>query len=373
MSHTAAASDERLPGEGIHPFALDDFSDWSTEDLLAGLRRYGVDTDAERFRAQALAAGGPEEFGTACNAVADEHHPNVYSDFPWMAAWVLWYRLAPDDLTATGVRADLENALAWDPGSNQASFGAPVVSYWEAAQRLGRLLQQTPPHSRRDCFSHVDADGMYVHEEVLLDRFVVWAQECPTESLALLDLLEEATASPRFRLPRPLALAALGREAEARAAMTEALQENDAPFYGHMCAGAFEEALGNEAAAWDYWKSALECAAEDWEWEECERRLKPLAERTGRAADWEALRVANPPPKAVQEAEEKAQAAQQRAAAEAQRREPGLVRSQPPAFDALTQPKILPAQVRRLGRNDPCPCGSGKKYKICCLKSGKFK
>jgi uncharacterized protein YecA (UPF0149 family) len=22
---------------------------------------------------------------------------------------------------------------------------------------------------------------------------------------------------------------------------------------------------------------------------------------------------------------------------------------------------------RKLGRNDPCPCGSGKKYKKCCL------
>ena len=26
----------------------------------------------------------------------------------------------------------------------------------------------------------------------------------------------------------------------------------------------------------------------------------------------------------------------------------------------------------KLGRNDPCPCGSGKRYKRCCLKSGKF-
>ena len=23
---------------------------------------------------------------------------------------------------------------------------------------------------------------------------------------------------------------------------------------------------------------------------------------------------------------------------------------------------------RKVGRNDPCPCGSGKKYKKCCLK-----
>lgn len=25
-----------------------------------------------------------------------------------------------------------------------------------------------------------------------------------------------------------------------------------------------------------------------------------------------------------------------------------------------------------IGRNDKCPCGSGKKYKNCCLQSGKY-
>ena len=29
------------------------------------------------------------------------------------------------------------------------------------------------------------------------------------------------------------------------------------------------------------------------------------------------------------------------------------------------QPKVNPHS--RLGRNDPCHCGSGKKYKKCCL------
>ena len=24
----------------------------------------------------------------------------------------------------------------------------------------------------------------------------------------------------------------------------------------------------------------------------------------------------------------------------------------------------------RIGRNDPCPCGSGKKYKQCCMRQG---
>ena len=25
-------------------------------------------------------------------------------------------------------------------------------------------------------------------------------------------------------------------------------------------------------------------------------------------------------------------------------------------------------QKQKIGRNDPCPCGSGKKYKKCCLR-----
>lgn len=34
-----------------------------------------------------------------------------------------------------------------------------------------------------------------------------------------------------------------------------------------------------------------------------------------------------------------------------------------------------PQQVRKfkkIGRNDPCPCGSGKKYKNCCIGSGEY-
>lgn len=34
-----------------------------------------------------------------------------------------------------------------------------------------------------------------------------------------------------------------------------------------------------------------------------------------------------------------------------------------------TRPIVKDYHVRR---NDPCPCGSGKKYKKCCLESGKY-
>lgn len=34
--------------------------------------------------------------------------------------------------------------------------------------------------------------------------------------------------------------------------------------------------------------------------------------------------------------------------------------------------KPLVRDYKKIGRNDPCPCGSGKKYKNCCLESGEF-
>ena len=30
--------------------------------------------------------------------------------------------------------------------------------------------------------------------------------------------------------------------------------------------------------------------------------------------------------------------------------------------------KKKPKRTKKVGRNDPCPCGSGKKYKQCCGK-----
>jgi len=34
--------------------------------------------------------------------------------------------------------------------------------------------------------------------------------------------------------------------------------------------------------------------------------------------------------------------------------------------DGQINPKSKPIRVEKMGRNEPCPCGSGKKYKKCC-------
>ena len=36
--------------------------------------------------------------------------------------------------------------------------------------------------------------------------------------------------------------------------------------------------------------------------------------------------------------------------------------------DRLLNPSVPKIAEKKIGRNDPCPCGSGKKYKKCCGK-----
>ena len=36
------------------------------------------------------------------------------------------------------------------------------------------------------------------------------------------------------------------------------------------------------------------------------------------------------------------------------------------ALAAAKKPEPIKRDLPKVGRNDPCPCGSGKKYKKCC-------
>ncbi len=46
-----------------------------------------------------------------------------------------------------------------------------------------------------------------------------------------------------------------------------------------------------------------------------------------------------------------------------------FVRALHPAFEQVAggKPQPIERPGSRIGRNDPCPCGSGKKYKKCCM------
>ncbi len=57
-----------------------------------------------------------------------------------------------------------------------------------------------------------------------------------------------------------------------------------------------------------------------------------------------------------------------------QHRQTDIGREQQEAIDRSGKTDFQVEQVRntsKVGRNDPCPCGSGKKYKVCCLRNQK--
>lgn len=43
-----------------------------------------------------------------------------------------------------------------------------------------------------------------------------------------------------------------------------------------------------------------------------------------------------------------------------------------PTYAARVSKRTLSRDYAKTGRNEPCPCGSGKKYKNCCLRSGRY-
>jgi preprotein translocase subunit SecA len=45
----------------------------------------------------------------------------------------------------------------------------------------------------------------------------------------------------------------------------------------------------------------------------------------------------------------------------------GQMPNQAPKPEEPRKPETVRRQTPKVGRNDPCPCGSGKKYKNCCM------
>ena len=50
-------------------------------------------------------------------------------------------------------------------------------------------------------------------------------------------------------------------------------------------------------------------------------------------------------------------------------REPARAMLPEPSLDEVLSARQQPRQPVQVGRNDPCPCGSGRKFKACCGKA----
>jgi uncharacterized protein YchJ len=71
---------------------------------------------------------------------------------------------------------------------------------------------------------------------------------------------------------------------------------------------------------------------------------------------------------AAQEAEQRAKAEQRRTEQRHAASQPAPSMPEPSSYSPPAQPQTFVRSGPKVGRNDPCPCGSGRKYKHCCMK-----
>jgi len=272
-------------------------------------------------------------------------------DFAWRACGVLWQRLLPDRPTVEHFDAELDEKLGELLETKDEERDKEVVKL--SLEILGliksRFISETPEgYKLKDGFyqRYQEEDMIYELDSVAKDMlFNLHNERRHEERIEWAEVLYEAFRDDDFLQHKADSFIALGEEEEGERTYQEILERNPENFWYHVHAGdAFSIPQRKDPKqARKYYLQALEIAKAQTGSNEalenleiaCERLLN-LAEGTGNKSETSYYR----------------------------KELSGLRGSSLPVSSSLLEPRS-PAK-QKVGRNDPCPCGSGKKYKKCC-------
>lgn len=236
----------------------------------------------------------------------------------------------------TKVAAHSEGSAPGEDASLPALTDEQLLQQYELAKEVVRS-------------ANGDIDVVHLVVEHAIDENVVgWLFQLP-DTLADAELYDAAVdlaemlhaAEPTVGMDHsiPAYLLAGGRVEQADAALVTPLAEDPDNADLLELKAEIERAKGNSQAAIDHYRAALEWCGSDLE--QRAEIMAPLCELLEASANPEAV-------------------------LELQRRELELIDS----LRRRYEPSLSAGTVRRerpkVGRNDPCTCGSGKKYKKCC-------
>lgn len=268
-----------------------------------------------------------------------------------MACGVLWQRLLPDRPTVEHFDAELDEKLVKLLETKDEERGQEVVKL--SLEVLGliksRFISETPEgYKLKDGFfqRYQEDDMLYELDSVAKDMlFNLHNERWHEERIEWAEVFYEVFRDDDFLQHKADSFMAVGREEEGERTYQEILERNPENFWYHIHAGdAFSIPQKKDPEqARKYYLEALEIAkAQTGSNEALENlevayeRLLDLAEGTGNKSETSRYR------------EELSR----------------LRGSSLPVSSSLLEPRS-PAK-QKVGRNDPCPCGSGKKYKKCC-------
>jgi tetratricopeptide (TPR) repeat protein len=289
---------------------------------------------------------------------------NTIAEFRWTKMFSIghtcaWYlRLGNDDAKAligcAGQVAQLCPELVADrleavldaagPPAGSPDAGS-LREQVEAAKALTDYLDRFPERERNARFEEIRECSTYSLDSWLVELLLDAGQDYPDEITRVADVMSSFRDAATSQADLALALACAGRRQEA----TERARANVARYPGdawaQIHAGDVYDQLKDDEEALAMFVCALDLAADLEEWDVAAERVNSVLGRTGREDAWAGVARRHPRSRA------------------------GLLRrsaAEPAPSPTPAAPKLLLAPGRKIGRNEPCPCGSGKKYKKCC-------
>jgi tetratricopeptide (TPR) repeat protein len=344
------SKNKRMP---TNQFALpvwyvEGLSDWPTEEIFERLRREGLPLDEITFVADAASYPDPGEMADRWESRVDRD-PGRWRDFFQLAARELWKRLLPDRDQFDWFIDDWEaytEKLKEKP--EEEGTEADIPDLLKMLDRLDSLLNAMSREkgvNLHDCLMEV----ANLYNYGLLD----WLTELPFE-LAGDGFVDQAVdVARRYTYIAPATLmgdlgyilARAGRCAEAKEQILENLKKFPEDPWVIIKGGDALDRCGKPDQAERLYLQALEMTADGFTQDGALERLVPLYSRLGKSEEIENLKKQYPPDQTDDDDERKPVARGGR-------------------DSSLNE--IVPKRTK-IGRNDPCPCGSGKKYKKCCL------
>jgi tetratricopeptide (TPR) repeat protein len=345
----------------------------SDEALLGKLASLGLGMDRDEFLRRTRSYLSAQEMAEAVYANPPQRLSDEETEWVWIAFTCLWERWSPerpslemiDDRMQEGYKArargDRQEACRLWLETWKSIWAVVEARHLGSVEEFDELFRGT-----QSLFNQVQDFLMELHNAGFREKSFHLERLAVLE--ALLGRFELGILLPNIRNDLGETLFFLGRPEQAEQLYRQWLAETPRWGWGWIrwsdgytfCIPGMEK---NQARAEQILKQGL--AIPDVE----ERRyllerLADLYEETGRAGEAKAVR------EEIERLERPRPTPRSTPAlppgAEARSRTAGTRREERGMPAGLPGARALPSSAGRVGRNDPCPCGSGKKFKKCC-------
>ncbi len=307
---------------------MNEIKDMTDQEILDALKEIGIETSIEDFKESALKAGEPSALADNWAYMYKIRGPA--EDFLYEVAFEFWKRHLSDVKCSEVVRDFVNDIIRYEEKIIIHNIDS-MLKIYKGIEKFYQYCLKEDRSPDIEFYNSVIEDGLYDIENFLLDmpfRFARYG--LVDEAVNIGKWFSDFSDYPEnFLSDIGCILAEAGKREEAIQQIEENLRRFPNDIWVIIKAGDALYALGDKRSE-DYFLKAYEMAEKEYD------KLGAL-ERLISFYRWQGI-------------DDKADKYE----------EEYRILSEPP------KPKEV-IKSKKIGRNDPCPCGSGKKYKKCCL------